>query len=175
MLVAGDGQGYPLILFILAAGLAGDVFLSRPGTRSFLVGMASFAILHALLIAWFIGLGISLEKVVSPGSLLFLVFAAGFAWLLFQRAGALRWPVLGYVSVIAAMALTAIGIDTAQINSFEVATLQVAVALFVVSDALIGVEVFMLPSGSRWRVPAQLCIWPTYFVAMAAFVFVALG
>ncbi|MCH2075557.1 MAG: lysoplasmalogenase [Rhodobacteraceae bacterium] len=174
-LVAGQGQAYPLILGVLAAGLVGDAFLSRPSTGGFLTGMAGFAVLHILLVAQFLAWGIDVHELLSLYALILLVLACGLATLIFPRAGALRWPVMGYIAIIAAMALAAIGLDAPNLPREDVITLQVGVALFVLSDALIGLEMFVLSRSSRWRLPAQLTIWPTYSVAMALFTLVALG
>lgn len=160
------------ILGAVFFALVGDIALSRAGPRAFLAGMAAFALAHVALILVFFELGLAGQALRWGAVIVVLAVSGALGGLLFQRTGPLRWPVLIYVGIIAAMALVGLAIDTPDpmVNALVLA----GVALFVVSDALIGVEVFLLPERSRWRRPAQLTIWPTYYLAMVAFIAAAL-
>lgn len=154
-------------LAILAAWV-GDIALSRPGNRAFLLGMAAFAIAHIALIAVFAGLGLGPLR---WGPALMLIGAAlAMALLLWPRSGALRGPITGYVALIALMGAAAFAIDTSP--RIEGAVMLGAL-LFCFSDALIGIERYV--AGARWRVPLSLAIWPTYYVAMVLFAAASVG
>ena len=149
-----------LLVLALALGALGDLALSRPGERAFLAGLGAFLLAHVLYAL------LMLEGPrASPGPArlaamaLLAGLALGLGWRLFRAAGALRWPVAAYVAVIAAMGLVALG-----------SALPLAVAgalLFVASDAVLGVETFLLPPEAparRWTGPL---LWALYWSAQA--------
>ncbi|MEO0484602.1 MAG: lysoplasmalogenase [Pseudomonadota bacterium] len=167
-----DLNGSPIAIAVLAAWI-GDVLLSRPGERAFLLGMVAFAVAHGALISVFEDLGMSLEAMRWGLAAVFVLAALATATVILPRAGALRWPVAGYMLVILAMALAACAISS---GSADVdASILIAAALFVLSDALIAIQSFRLSETSRWHTPLSLAIWPTYYVAMVLFAAAAVG
>ena len=84
------------------------------------------------------------------------------ARLLFSTAGELRFAVLGYVPVIAAM-----GVSSLMILPILGAQMAVIGAmLFVVSDLVLSLEMFVLRDGGRAKKVAPFVVWPTYWVAI---------
>lgn len=156
----------PLLALALGLGALGDLALSRDGERAFLAGIAAFAAAHlaylavfltlagapALTVGWQIGaaLGIAAVSVLM-------------ARLLWSKAGPLRWPVLGYVVIIAVM-----GINALLVPLPFARLVIVAAFLFILSDSLIATERFLIREGAapRWMPPA---IWATYWLAQLLF------
>ena len=85
---------------------------------------------------------------------------ARFLW---SKAGPLRWPVLGYVVIIALM-----GVSALQVPSPYAEFVIAAALLFILSDSLIATERFLIGDGPapRWLSPA---IWLTYWLAQFLF------
>ena len=140
----------------LALGAAGDFALSRPGERAFLAGMAAFAAGH-LAYAWvFLMSGVG--DVVLVPALLVVAVALSTEWWLAPRTGALRWPVRGYVLVIAAMMLAALTLP-------DHAVMVIAgAALFMLSDLLLAVEMFVRKTPSR---ALSRAVWACYWGGQA--------
>ena len=156
-----------LIVLGLALGAAGDFFLSRHGQALFLAGMAAFAAGHLAYGAAFWSraatLGFSGPTFAQSLELVLLwlaIFALGF-WLS-SRAGALRLPVFGYALVIGLMASCAL-ILPAQPGG---RTLQLGVGLFVLSDTLLALRLFVTPGGAMQK-PLDLVVWPAYWLGQA--------
>ena len=150
------GPGY--LVAALALGAAGDWFLSRPGERAFLAGLASFALGHLALVALYwpatfvptlwAALPLGLALVMTP--------------VLLPRAGALRAPVLAYIAIIALMGLAVLQPENG-------ALAWRGALLFMVSDALLGISLFVLGDGdARGRILAPV-VWFTYWGAQALF------
>ncbi|GHD99421.1 hypothetical protein GCM10008024_06730 [Allgaiera indica] len=142
----------PLIALGLALGAVGDLALSRPGQRSFLIGMAAFAAGH-LAYAWlFLRMGTN-DPLIVP-SLVVLVLAGSTEFWLAPRTGALKWPVRGYVLVITAMMLAVLTLPGRAL------TVMLGAALFVLSDLLLAIELFCLDRPSPWLSRSVwLCYW----------------
>ncbi len=141
----------------LALGAAGDFLLSRPGTRAFLAGMAAFAAGH-------IAYGLAF---LAPGTLPPLLPALALAALalstevwLAPRTGALRWPVRGYVAVITLMALAALTLPAPRWPAL------VGALLFLLSDLLLSLDLFVLPEGRAKRLAAR-ALWACYWSGQA--------
>ena len=85
------------------------------------------------------------------------------AHLLWPRSGPLRWPVLGYVGIIAAMAISSLFVP----EPFARPVIAAAF-LFVLSDSLIATERFLInvAPAPRWLPPA---IWLPYWLAQFFF------
>ena len=137
----------------------GDGFLSRDGERAFLAGMGAFAIGHGLFIALFLRLGADpgylAERWLAAPAL--LVLAGLMLALLWPRLGGLRWPVAGYVAVIAAMGLAALALPPPRV-------LALAGALaFVLSDAILAAELFLLPETAPARRITPHLVWLFYW------------
>jgi uncharacterized membrane protein YhhN len=149
--------GLPLVC-ALAFGAVGDFALSRPGERAFLIGMVAFAVAHLAYIVLIGAAGF------APGPVwiaVFVVLAASTEVWLRPRTGGLKWPVRGYVVVIAAMGLAAAGMPPGY------ALVKWGAALFILSDLVLSIGTFVLPQESRWQVVAGKTVWITYIAAQA--------
>lgn len=154
----------------LALGAAGDFALSRPGERAFLAGMAAFAAGH-LAYAWvFLMSGVG-DVVLVPAIVVVAVALSTERWLA-PRTGALRWPVRGYVLVIAAMMLSALTLPG------QALMVIAGAALFMLSDLLLALEMFVRKTPSRtlsravwacyWGGQALICLGAGGLASMAA-------
>lgn len=152
----------PLFLIAaLALGALGDFFLSRPGEKAFLAGLTAFALAHVAYIALLAQAGASVTP--DAAGLIIVIFATSMAVLLFRHAGNLRWPVVGYVTIIGLMGLLAVGLPAGYLVAL------IAAVLFVISDTVLGFEYFVLPIQSRIRAVTPFVIWATYWSAQFMF------
>lgn len=162
--LAGLAAGAPgWVVAGLALGSAGDLALSRPGTRWFLAGMAAFALGHLAYVAGFAGGGLAppgFAEVVAIAAVLALVLSTE-VWLA-PHTGALRWPVRGYVLVIGAMALAATLLPPGQ----EQALMRWGAALFLASDLVLALRLFRLQDPARQMLAARV-LWPLYWGGQA--------
>lgn len=157
-------QGAPLMALALALCSLGDVILSRPGQGAFLGGLVAFALGHLGWIAVFvISLAPDVSHLTSPLAIVLLVgltvMIVAMARLILPRAGALRLPVTVYIAVIAAM--SAVGFATGQ------HLIKAGALFFALSDALLGLQTFVLTAGTRRERLANALIWPLYWSAIA--------
>lgn len=148
----------------LALGSLGDFALSRPGDAAFRAGLGAFLLGHLAYAALFFGQPESAAAALArapnlAACALLLAFSAAMAARLWTRAGALRVPVMAYVAVIALMGLAALTLPLPDAG-------QGAAALFIASDAVLAVEVFLLPAAARLTAPL---VWPLYWAAQALF------
>lgn len=157
----GVAIGGPVLALVGAGfGALGDWFLSRPGERAFLAGMAAFGIGHLAYAAMFLAAPGGLGD--GPGWVVTLaVVAVGLStevWLA-RHTGALLWPVRAYVALICLMLWAALGLSPG---------LAVAGAvLFVVSDLLLAVATFVARR-PRPRAALSVALWPVYWSGQAA-------
>ena len=172
LVLLGVLQGAPgWIVAGLGLGALGDLALSRPGQRAFLVGMAAFAAGHLAYAAafWLRGVAVVADGggdwaglwVLAP---VVVIIALTEVWLA-PHTAALRWPVRAYVGVIGVMA----GVVALVPGHSGLAVVQVGAALFVVSDVLLAVRMFRVTYAGRAAVLAHL-VWPTYWVGQALIV-----
>lgn len=156
------------LVLALVLGAAGDYFLSRPGERAFLAGLVSFALAHLAYVALMAGLArlADLPWALAGGLVL---FGIGMALLLWPRTGAMRAPVMIYVVIICLMGALAL----AQPEAHRGWTL--AAGLFILSDAVLSLELFVLRDGHPARRVTPLVIWATYWLAQAGFLWTAMG
>ena len=154
--LAGGLAGAPTAITAgLAAGSLGDLALSRPGQRAFLAGMGAFAVGHLLYLWHFVALwSVSPPPWPALGAMIVLALSTEI-WLA-PRTGDLRWPVRAYVVIIAAMAIAAMGLPASQRLT------QLGAALFVLSDLLLALHLFVAPR--RWL---ALALWPAYWLGQA--------
>jgi len=148
-----------LLITALALGALGDFFLSRDGDRAFLFGLIVFAIAHLSYVALFIQQGAMPS--LSMGAALLSVFAVIYAAILFQHAGELRWPVVCYVAIIAVMSICAL-------NSITFIGM-VAAFFFILSDTILGAQIFLMSEKSRLNFAPSVLIWGTYWTAQLLF------
>lgn len=167
MALWGATAGAPSYAILgLALGSVGDFCLARRGERAFLSGMAAFALGH---LAYALGLllqGSAFES--SAPTFGRAVAALGLAvvvlstevWLA-PRTGALRWPVRGYVLVIGLMGLAALALPAHPGNT-SAAMIRLGAALFILSDVLLALRLFVMRSGPGAR-GLSLTLWPAYW------------
>lgn len=154
-----------LIVLGLALGAAGDFFLSRPGQKMFLAGMAAFAAGHLAYVAAFWARGAALGQAPLSGhtpaliALGLVVLALGL-WLS-SKAGPLRLPVLGYALVIGLMAAAALILPLSPGRDL----IQAGAALFLLSDTLLALRLFASPPAAHK--PLDLAVWPAYWLGQA--------
>ena len=157
--VAHDGQ-WAWHLTALAFCIAGDVFLMLP-KKAFVQGLASFAIAQILFTVGFLSADISGMRLLGAA-----VVAVPVAVFLARRfVGAMKGigqnelvvPVIVYVTVISAMAVSAVG------NGSVVAIL--GAILFMLSDSLIAESRFVK---ARFWHPVGIMV--TYHLALAGLV-----
>lgn len=150
----------PLIA-ALCLGALGDYFLSLEGDRAFISGLSAFALSHLAYVALFLTLGAAITFDVFTSGI--GVFALLMGALLFRNAGNLRWPVAVYVVIIALMGILAVDLPT----DFALGT--IAAALFIVSDAALGLQLFVLSAGGALKKMAPFFVWTFYWVAQLLF------
>lgn len=153
----GPGRAYALLIAAgLAFALVGDILLMF-AERNFALGIASFAITHALYIAAFsMRSGITLMQ---PATALAVLMAAGLLRLVWGGVRAsLRMPVLVYVLLITAMLGQAAGAALVQ-QSAAAITAAAGAALFFVSDAILALDRFRSPFRA-----AQALVLSTYWL-----------
>ncbi len=156
----------PLLALALGLGALGDLALSRNGERAFLAGIAAFAAAHLAYLAVFLTL--AGEPVLTAGwqisaGLGVTTVSLLMVRLLWPKSGSLRWPVLGYVGIIAVMAINSLLVPEPYARPVIAAAF-----LFVLSDSLIATERFLIEAAPapRWLQPA---IWLTYWLAQFFF------
>lgn len=155
--VAAPALGAPAAVALgLGLGAAGDFFLSRPGERSFLAGMAAFAAGHLAYAIAFVAAGAGRPDAL-PLSLLLALGLSTEIWLT-PHAGGLRWPIRGYVLVSLVMAAAALGLPPGAAT--------VGAALFVLSDLILAVDLFRFgpARANLWRARA---LWLSYWSGQA--------
>jgi uncharacterized membrane protein YhhN len=82
--------------------LGGDIFLTLPGLKWFRAGLAAFLLGHVFYIVAFQSL-VPFSGWLSPGNFLIFVISLGACRWLWPHLGAMRIPVLAYVTVITLM------------------------------------------------------------------------
>jgi uncharacterized membrane protein YhhN len=163
---AGTPGLWPMALG-LALGAAGDWFLARRGEAAFLAGMAAFAAGHLAYAGAMLArsAGIGFDGWTPAEALAAAVLGATLlstpAWLL-PRAGALRGPVAGYVAVIGLMGLAAILLPAHPGRGW----LRAGAALFIVSDLLLALRLFVVADPARQDLLSRL-LWPAYWAGQA--------
>ncbi len=166
-LIALLAGGPTLLVLGLLCSALGDLALSRPGERAFLIGLGGFAAAHLCYIALFIWLAPGLPPIL-PG-LIMLIYAATTEIWLAPHTGALRWPVRFYVVLITAMAMAALALPAPLMAAL------LGAAAFVASDTLLAIQLFRLPDDSRWHMPVGRALWALYYGAQLLIVWAILG
>jgi uncharacterized membrane protein YhhN len=146
------------IVMGLALGAVGDFALSRPGQGAFLAGMIAFAAGHLAYLVAFVALGATWPS--WPAIAVMVALAAAVEIWVVPHTGSLRWPVRGYILVIVAMAIAAMGLPP------EATVLSWGVAFFVTSDAILSVETFVMQESARKRL-ASRALWLFYWSGQA--------
>ncbi len=164
LLIAVWQSGGPNLLMVaLGFSALGDFFLSRDGERAFLGGMGAFGAAHLAYLFLFLHLGRA-DATDGPWSLYaagLLILATGFYAFLRPGLGSLRYPVLVYTILIAAMGIAALGLDPAGARRMVLA----GAILFILSDAVLALEKFRLPVDAPARHVTPHLVWGTYWIA----------
>lgn len=166
--IAAWTHGGPVLLgFALAFSALGDWSLSRPSDRMFLVGMGAFALAHLAYLALMLGAVPELGPYWPLGILVLGLGASTEFWLI-PKTGDLRQPVRAYIGVIMAMGLSALMLPV----GFEL--VMIGAGLFILSDLILSVEIFVLDAQHPRRFQLSRAVWVTYIVAQIA-LFLGLG
>ncbi len=158
----------------LIAGLVlsafGDFALSRVGQKSFLFGLASFALAHVLYTLHFIQISGAMpweSFVINPPMAIFLVAFGILAevWLV-PYAGPLRLAVRIYLVLITLMGLAAL--------SMPIGLAFVGAAFFIASDTLLALQMFRMSDENPLMGRIGWSIWISY-IAGQAMIMTAVG
>ncbi|MDK3016121.1 lysoplasmalogenase family protein [Pseudodonghicola flavimaris] len=169
LLAALSGAPALLILALTLCTL-GDLALSRPGDRAFLLGGLAFAAGHLSYVALFLGHPAAAPALLAqPERVAALIALAalglGLAAILLPRAGGLRALVAVYIPVILTMTAAALSLP----GDGRLTLVLPAALAFLLSDTILAAEVFLMSPdhpGRRW---APYAIWPLYWAAQAGF------
>lgn len=161
---AALGGGPGLLVVALALCALGDLMLSRPGEAAFMAGVGAFAAGHLAYIALFLTHAGGALPAAPPVAGL-LVLGAVMAAVLWPRAGALRWPVMGYIPVILGMGVAALTVP----GTGALALVLPGATLFILSDLVLALENFVLMDKHSARHVTPYVVWPTYWAAQALF------
>jgi uncharacterized membrane protein YhhN len=159
------GPGFRRVLAAQGFSWGGDVALMVEGRRPFLAGLGSFLVAHVAYISAFRSRS-SVPLLSSPGRRRFLLGGAllsgGMALAAGHKDPKLAVPVAAYGATLATMVVSAAAIDHDRGRGLVLP----GAALFLLSDTLIGVRMFL--GGDRYPaveagvsatyVAAQLCI-----------------
>lgn len=175
--IAARAGAPTLLVAALVLCALGDLLLAfaRPATDdrdsadpAFLAGLVAFLAGHLAYIALFVALPARPAVSLWPATALAIVASAAImARILWRHAGALRWPVMAYVSAIAAMGLASLATGSW--------LLVAGATLFMMSDAILGIEKFVIAlDDAARRVLTGPAIWVLYIgaqlVLLSAFV-----
>ncbi|WP_274627634.1 lysoplasmalogenase [Arvimicrobium flavum] len=159
-------EGGPLLLVAaLAASAAGDAFLSRPGERAFLGGLAAFLVAHVLYVALFLTAGEGADFVLEHparmvvGAVMIAATGLLLARLRVVAPSELKAPVTAYAAAILAMGLTSLTMPGPWI--------VLGAVCFIASDAMLAVEKFMPVPDPTLRTAMRTAVWVAYYAAQA--------
>ena len=160
--------GAPICLVVgLAFCASGDFWLSRDGDRAFLIGLISFAIGHIFYIFLFFQTAHAspthlLEMPWMIGVIALIISGIFMARILWPATGALRLPVMVYISIIITMGIAAI--STTQ-NGLNMAF--IGAGLFILSDMILSFALFLIPNNHKLRRAIPHLIWVLYWFGQA--------
>lgn len=151
-LAAEPGKASPVVYVGLFCSFMGDLLLTRSGEIFFLLGMLAFIGTHVCNILFFYGLqkghpGKPMNLVLAV--VVLAVISGGIYFLLADKLGSFRVPILAYMAIISLMAVMATqtwvnpGLIQTAIRCFIPGA-----ALFVLSDGLLALNKFLLHTGS---------------------------
>lgn len=170
----------PLLLFALAAwragappflvlglffGALGDLALSRDGRAAFLYGLGAFGLGHLMYVLLFSGLGAgpvwdAFGRAPAAAVALLALALSSELWLA-PHTGAMRWPVRGYVALIAAMGLTALALPAGY------GAVVLGAGLFILSDVILSLRLFRMAGDDPRAVWAGRVLWVAYIAGQA--------
>jgi uncharacterized membrane protein YhhN len=154
---------FALLYLALGASGLGDWLLAGPGERRFMAGVGAFAVAHGAYIPLFMTMGAWSQTPdalrLAGMALLVLVASILLFRVLWSRLGALRWPLTGYFVIILGMGVTALALPPGA----GTLVILAGAALFILSDMVLGVELFRLDPASPVRKLTSRVIWFTYY------------
>ena len=157
-------QGGPLLLIAaLVLSAVGDALLAQEGESYFLGGLANFLAAHIAYIVLFAFAGGGAYAFIGElWRILLAVVLLFFAGFMLRRLvpvldKRLRLPVIAYVAAILLMGLAALTLAEPLVIAGAV--------LFILSDAVLAWERFLMPVASSMRLPAQRTVWLLYYAA----------
>ena len=170
MIALSQGAATALVVGLLLASF-GDFCLSMPGENSFQIGLTGFLGAQLAYVVMFVGmtdadtfLWLSRPWRIAL-ALILIAHTTRFAMILWKRMpNELRPQVIAYAMIITLMCVTALGVAPPLVI--------IGVALFVLSDTLIGYEKFVWPSGSPNLDWSEPIVWLSYYSAQ---IFIVLG
>lgn len=151
----------------LGFGALGDLALSRPGRRNFLLGMAAFALGHFAYAAGFIlraqqiGMSAPSGLAIIAGLIFLALIASTEVWLA-PRTAELRAPVRAYGVIIGLMALACLMLPAHP----GLPLLRAGVCLFVISDTLLALRLFVVTDPGHKTLLSRM-LWPAYWLGQA--------
>ena len=166
--IAVNSVGLMMLSVALIACAVGDFFLSREGDEAFMSGVGAFAIGHLAYSALFwLHPSSDLQRITDGWPLAAALVLLGLVMMvvLFSKAGALRWPVMGYVPIIVLMGIMAMAMPF----NGGLALVLPAALLFIVSDFVLSQELFVLPETHKLRRVTPYVVWAFYWLAQALF------
>lgn len=162
--------GGPLLLVgVLAVSALGDYFLALEGEQTFLLGLGSFLLGHIGYVILFLPIGRPAALPLGvAGAAVLLVAVTAFAFyvaraILPRVEAGMKGPVIAYIAVIFAMGITA--------TAFNSLLIVIGAVLFMISDALIAYEKFVLGYTAAARQLIGPAVWVTYYGAQLALMF----
>lgn len=163
--------GPALLSAALLVSATGDAFLAWDGDTAFRSGLGSFLVAHVLYIFLFARNGRGEASVLDNGlrtmaaALLVCAFAPIMLWVLVPKVSRdLRLPILVYTSAIVMMVLAALTLHKRLVIA--------GALLFMVSDAVLSAEKFLIPATSRNRRWMPYVVWVLYYAGQ---LLIALG
>ena len=121
-------------VFLMCA--LGDILLAVTFKHQFIAGLGAFLVVHALLVFRLSPL-VKMSKAKMAALLIFALFVSASAIVILQHSAQMFWPILAYICIITAMALTAV---LASHLSWKIG---VGALLFTISDLIIGIDRFV--------------------------------
>jgi len=164
--------GAPILLVAaLALGALGDACLAYDGEPAFIAGLSAFLISHLAYVALF-------WPSVEPGLVVTSAWRYAVAWtfvilmammllVLWRPVGRLVVPITVYAIVIVAMALSALALKPVPPSA--------GAALFVMSDAALATQRFLVKPCSPATKRLKPFVWGTYYAAQLIFTLAIAG
>ncbi len=167
--LAGVYANAPLLLILaLLLGTCGDVLLAEPRGARFLAGLGAFLLGHLAYAVLYAQIGGGFEILINQpwrmGAVACLILAS--LWVM-QRLrphlGPMLGPVMAYAGVSIVMGAAALTLPLG--SGFGLA--MAGSALFILSDAILGFELFQPPASIRLRRFMATLLWSLYWAGQA--------
>jgi uncharacterized membrane protein YhhN len=155
--------GGPIYLTVaLGFSALGDLLLAGDGRPRFILGVVAFAVAHGAYIPLFLEMGAGQAPMGLPRMLIVanLVLVVGFVLIkwLWPRLGVMRAPLSAYFAIIVVMTALAWSLP----ESGAAWVVGLGATAFLLSDAILGVEMFALKPDARARGWTRHAVWILY-------------